>query len=188
MSLVARWRRVWGAESERDHVSRGLEEAAVRIREVSVPKAMRAAWARRAEGIAQAKVALARSTGSPDCCRGCERNVSGEAAAPFRGGVCCGGTTSDLFSDSELVLLSLAGKSPARAPALTLQRGCAYRSVGGCVLAPDTRPVLCLEYACSELRAELASKGTLLGVVERAEALRVEADALVAEVAAASEA
>lgn len=184
MSLASRWRRVWGAESERDRVARGLADALQRTRDA--PAAQRESWAKRAVELVEAKRRQAAATGAPDCCRACERKISGDAAAPFLGGVCCGGPTDDLFSGGELVLLSLAGRKLSRAPALTVQRGCAYRGVTGCVLTPEDRPVLCLEYMCSELRAELAGKGTLRRVLAGADALRARADALLGEIGLAA--
>ena len=93
-----------------------------------------------------------RSCGS--CSQGCD-GVEGR----FSGGYCCSGPTADVFRDEELDLLRGLGARPSQYRGSGQGAGCSFRGPRGCVLGAEQRPSVCLAYACTALRREIAESG-----------------------------
>jgi hypothetical protein len=117
--------------------------------------------------------AVSAATGEVTACTACARG-SEPPNGRWDGGFCCGGSTSDLFSDDELAALRLAGTRPddLRCPGYDLA-GCVFRGPHGCALDPGHRPTQCVSHICQDLLYELHSRGRL----EAVEDLRQELDA-----------
>jgi len=76
------------------------------------------------------------------------------------GGYCCGGTTENVFSQSELAALGAAGTQPKDLTVRQFhQAGCVFRGPTGCALPPAHRPNLCVRYACRILNEEYEKRG-----------------------------
>lgn len=124
-----------------------------------------------AERIARLKRALSDALSSVRACSGCAKGCALPSGF-FEGGRCCGTGTLDVFTQSEVRALKLAGIAPPKAPADDgdERAGCLFRGATGCSLEPEERPARCLDYICMELRVELEDGGR----IEHIRALRRE--------------
>jgi hypothetical protein len=166
--------------ARRERVVLAKRSVALRSWLEAMPSERRASLADDAHELRELRRKIAALTGSPECCKGCDVPVSRNAAFP--GGLCCGGNTSDVFADAELVVLRLGGASLDGARVTRHHNGCAFRDVSGCTLPFDARPAVCVAYACRELRRELHRKGVLREVEALSEALREKTRELAASV------
>lgn len=109
-----------------------------------------------AERIAHLKRELSEALDGVRACATCARGCVAPSGY-FEGGRCCGTATLDVFTQSEVRAIKLAGVAPPSAPAEDGAEGagCLFRGSTGCSLAPESRPARCLEYVCLELRVEL---------------------------------
>jgi hypothetical protein len=139
-----------------------------RIKEVDAVRGRIAAASRRAAGEEAAALARELRTLKPQvlaalrdvhACSGCGKGRS-LPHGRWDGGFCCGGRTEGVFDENESAALALAGTRPRdlRAPAGD-HAGCAFRGPGGCSLAAEDRPSLCVRFLCRELEGELRASG-----------------------------
>lgn len=108
-----------------------------------------------------AKLAVLAATGAADACGRCARGQPAPVGV-HAGGACCANDTAIVIDAHEIAALAHAG-TRARdlvAPAVAdPHAGCAFRGATGCSLAPVHRPARCVHFACSELRAEVHTRG-----------------------------
>jgi len=156
--------------------SREAELGALRARFRAQPSAREAG----PEAVASAarlrelRVALSAAFANVEACHGCGRRRP-EPHGHWAGGACCGSRTLDLFTQEEVESLALTGvRARDLAPPRGDHAGCAFRGEGGCSLAPEHRPNLCVRYVCLELRAELLEKPEWRRISELGAALRDE--------------
>jgi len=115
--------------------------------------------------LAAKREAITSAIGQVTCCSQCARGRP-LPEGRFEGGVCCSGTTSDLFAEDELAALKLAGCRRSEFSTAAVEGGgCAFRGSSGCTLPARNRPNICAAYLCTDLRRELHEKGRL-AVVE----------------------
>jgi hypothetical protein len=109
-----------------------------------------------------------------EACRECARGRP-EPNGHWPGGSCCGSRTLDLFSETEVAALKLAGVTASHLEAPRGDHaGCAFRGESGCTLPPEHRPNVCVRYVCLELRAEVREKPEWRRISELGAALRDE--------------
>jgi hypothetical protein len=88
------------------------------------------------------------------------------------GGYCCGGVTEALFTEVEIVCLTLSGtRARHLRPKQGRQAGCLFRGPGGCSLSFEDRPNRCVSYLCNDLMRELARDDRLAQIEELCTAL-----------------
>ena len=130
-----------------------------------------------------AREAFVEAQGTLKACATCARGHE-LPHGRWDGGFCCGGRTSELFTDEELAGLVACG---VRASALVLPRGsdhagCVFRGPLGCSLAPLARPSICLWYLCRDVGRELAATGRGRPVGALATSLQEAFEAFVASI------
>jgi hypothetical protein len=156
--------------------SRAEEIARLRARFRAQPDARAAGEAavESAERLRELRVRMSAAFANVEACRECARGRP-EPNGHWPGGSCCGSRTLDLFSETEVAALKLAGVS---ASDLESPRGdhagCAFRGERGCTLPPEHRPNVCVRYVCLELRAEVREKPEWRLISELGAALRDE--------------
>lgn len=114
-----------------------------------------------ADSIRALKIEISAALGEVEACRTC---ATGKRAprGTYAGGDCCAGVTADLFDDTEVAVLALAGTRPRHlTPPREDHAGCAFRGPIGCTLDAADRPVRCVHYTCMVLRRELRADGQL---------------------------
>lgn len=113
-----------------------------------------------------AKLAVVAELAGVMSCRSCAKDQPAPVGT-FEGGACCSGVTSDLFEDTELAALALAGLRPAHLtppPGSDAHAGCTFRGAHGCTLDPAHRPNRCTHYICDGLWRELHRRGQMAAV------------------------
>ncbi len=156
--------------------SRAAELSTLRARFRGQPGARAAG----AEAVASAarlrelRVAMSQAFSDVEACRGCGRRRP-EPQGHWEGGACCGSRTLDLFTQTEVASLKLAGVAPRDLrPPRDDHAGCAFRGATGCSLSPEQRPNICVRYVCLELRAELRESPRWKRISELGAAMRDE--------------
>lgn len=140
--------------------SRADELATLRARFRAQPSAREAGRAaiESAEKLRELRVEMSAAFADVEACRACAKGRP-EPNGHWPGGSCCGSRTLDLFTQSEVASLKLAGISFSDlVPPTGDHAGCAFRAETGCTLAPEQRPNICVRYVCLELRAEVREK------------------------------
>ena len=120
------------------------------------------------------RVAMSAAFADVEACQACGKRRP-EPHGHWRGGACCGSRTLDLFTKTEVASLKLTGIAARDLEAPRGDHaGCAFRGAGGCSLAPEQRPNICVRYVCLELREELRARPEWTRVSELGAALRDE--------------
>ena len=67
---------------------------------------------------------------------------------------CCG-RVGYLYSDKDIIFLRLSGRKTLRKIQGHGKKGCCFLGQGGCLLDALSRPFICHQYMCSELKAAI---------------------------------
>ena len=156
-----------------------LRDLRARLREVR-------RWRWDADAAARLKVArevFVEAQGTLTACATCARGHE-LPHGRWDGGFCCGGRTSELFTDEELAGLVACGvgASALVPPRSSDHAGCVFRGPLGCSLAPLARPSICLWYLCRDVGRELAATGRGHSVGALAASLQEAFEAFVASI------
>jgi hypothetical protein len=160
-------------------------ERAVRTMLRRLPARRRRELEAHAGELARVRAEIGALTREPGCCERCVatslRAVGGPRAGEPAGGLCCGGSTDEVFSPVDLAVLELVGRRASAPARRTARHGCLFRAASGCLLAAGDRPSGCVRHMCRELAAVIHRRGDMPRVL----ALDAELEAGAREIARA---
>jgi len=110
---------------------------------------------RAAEKVSTRKHELASLAKAQSVCGECARSCTGVAGV-FSGGLCCSGSTENVFTEVEIAALAMNGTRTRHLRQGASDAGCTFRDASGCTLAAEHRPSVCVHYVCRDLMGALA--------------------------------